>query len=119
MFNTEKDLRNHRLRLHTDEDGTLVATCRAARLRRDCLYFHGPGVLGIYYEAPTRLGATSRLRYWLARLREAPIESTLTGDFDGIVLFRPRSTKDIPRAFFRRRTSTLTGVCAPHRKDPS
>ncbi len=89
-----------RLRVRLDEDRTPIArpSSRNRRLAKDHLYFHGPWVLGIYYERETERQARAARRYWIARCER--VVGGPEGDFDGIVLFRPRTRGDVPRCFF-------------------
>lgn len=87
-----------RLRWRIDEDGCVIAKSAIRKLARDHLYFHGRGVLGIYYERPHPAGRARS--YWKSRCRIVIDEQP--GEYDGIILFRPTSLKDIPRTFFRR-----------------
>jgi len=103
-FAADADLRRvPRLRHRTDEDGQVIAVCRKKRLAGDHLYFHGPGRLGVYYQADTRRACTGRLEYWTGRLPVGSVDLTASvrGDFDGLLVFHCRGPADIPDEFLR------------------
>ena len=78
------------------------ATTRSLWSLEDNLHFHSRGVLGIYYCRGTKAGARKARLHYLRRCggllppgRQGPKRQ-----FDGVILFRPQSIKDIPRDFF-------------------
>lgn len=101
MIASEEDLKGiEGLRWRLDDDRCVIATTTSRRNLKDHLYFHGPGVLGIYYERPTQLRAKNARRKWLGVVRE-PVEGGIRGDFDGLILFRANGQGDIPGAFLK------------------
>jgi hypothetical protein len=94
------------LRLRQDSDLTLIAKTIYRIFKKDHLYFHGKGVLGIYYERPTTKAAIYARKWWIDQCGGELLDSSQIGDFDGIILFRPKEISDIPTAFFK---STLLG----------
>ncbi len=100
-FATEADLKTvPRLRWQLDEDLSVVATPKQNPYRRDKLYFHGSGLLGIYYTAETRVGATARVKRYRQMLGDR-IVRVQDGDVDGLIIFRAESEGDIPELFMR------------------
>lgn len=89
------------LRWRQDEDLTAIAYTIRRKLRKDHLYFHGPGKLGIYIERPTQRGMTSALSYYEAHCGRI-LERHL-GELDGILVFEAKERADIPSVFFRGR----------------
>ncbi len=108
-FATEADLKSvSRLRWRLDEDRSVIAIAKRKPYREDYLYFHGPGLLGIYYQANTPNGATARIKRYRKMLGDRVV-NVQDGDFDGLIVFRADSAADIPRVFFKTRAGpTLT-----------
>lgn len=103
MIRTEAEMRQvPGLRLRPTVDGSVEARTLKVAEQQDFLYFHGPGVLGVYYERATAARAAQARRRWRGRLR-TEIVRELTGDFDGVIEFRVRTLRDIPGGFFRGR----------------
>ncbi len=103
-FATEADLKSvPRLRWRLDEDRSVIAITKRKPYREDYLYFHGPGLLGIYYQANTPNGATARIKRYRKMLGDRVV-NVQDGDFDGLIIFRADSVADIPRVFFKTRT---------------
>ncbi len=100
-FATEADLKTvPRLRWQLDDDLAVVATPKRNPYRGDKLYFHGPGELGVYYTAETRVGATSRIKRYRQMLGDR-IVRVQDGDVDGLIIFKAGSEGDIPELFKR------------------
>lgn len=98
------------LRWRLDSDRSVIAICAKQKLRKDFLFFQGPGKLGIYYERASRRGATNANAWWRKRLTyptqapDAGVLSDQPGDYDGVILFAARDLLDIPREFFKSRS---------------
>lgn len=109
MLRSEDDFRRiPRLRLKIDKDGCAIARTVLKRTAGDHLYFHGVGLLGVYYQRSTKLSALHGRRYWLRKVG-AKVRSEMPGDYDGTITFAAESAKDIPRCFFR---SAPRGIAA-------
>jgi|GEM_PF-6523382 len=103
-FATEADLKRvPRLRWQLDEDRSVIAITKRMPYRQDYLYFHGPGRLGIYYQAQTSNGATARVKRY-RKMLGGRIVKVLDGDIEGLIIFRANSAADIPIVFFKSRT---------------
>jgi hypothetical protein len=98
---TEEDLKNvPKLRWKYDVDGTVIAKAAGKKRKRDHLYFHGPGILGIYYERDTPLATTMARKDYM---RAMWVLSEQRGDLDGTIQFICERPEDIPAPFFRSR----------------
>ena len=103
-FVRDSDLRKvPRLRWRRDADDTIIARCRKRRLAKDHLYFHAPGVLGIYYSRPTRRLAGKARQFWEEQVRPNLLPPLQIGDWDGIILFRAESEEAVPALFIKGR----------------
>lgn len=89
------------LRWHLDDDRAAIAVPIRRKLARDHLYWHGPGVLGLYYEAASLRPARYRLAWWRKRLLSvgANVVGVLPGEADGIIYFTPSNL--LPSEFIR------------------
>jgi hypothetical protein len=97
--NEEEFLKIPRLRIVNAADGTPIAKLVSHKRCLDHLFFHGPGVLGIYYEYATVRAATSARNFWRFRCGRRFVKE-FRGEQDGIILFRITRLGDIPREFF-------------------
>ncbi len=103
-FACESDLKRvPRLRWRLDESRSVIAVAKRNPYRLDHLYFDGPGLLGIYYEARTGNGATARVKRYREMLGDR-IVKVLAGDFEGLIIFHAGSASDIPPIFFKTRS---------------
>lgn len=89
------------LRWKLDEDRSVIATTIRRRLAKDHLYLHGPGKLGIYYEARTRQAATGRRDWWIRQFPPGRLLLERRGDLDGCLVFRVDGQEEIPGVFLR------------------
>lgn len=89
-----------RLRWRIDEDGSVIAVAKRNPYRRDHLYFHGVGVLGVYLQADSARGVKARVKRYRAMLRDRIVRE-LVGDSDGIIQFRASGPDDVPEVFKR------------------
>lgn len=109
MFNSDQDLKKvPGLRWRVAEDGQIIARPGRTTLKLDHLYFHGSGVLGIYYRRRTRRAAEYARKWWAERCGRVFDEDQAdrqgpAGDWDGLILFQPATVKDIPAEFFKGR----------------
>ena len=100
LFSTEEDLKAvPGLRWKLDDDRSVIATTVREWFPKDHLYFHGPGKLAVYYEAPTRRRATARRKWWIGKFPTGRLVDERRGDLDGILVFRVDEAKEIPREF--------------------
>ncbi len=104
-FATEADLKTvPGLRWRLDENLSVVGVPKRNPYRADKLYFHGPGELGVYHTAETRVGATARIKRYRQMLGDR-IVRVQDGDVDGLIIFRAESGGGISRSCSRNRPS--------------
>jgi len=106
MIETDAELRGlQNLRWHVAQDGLTHAYSNRSALANDHLFWHGPGTLGVYYSRNTRRAATYARSWWERECGTGTVlpnpQQTQIGDFDGILLFKPRTILDIPNLFFK------------------
>jgi len=109
---TEAELKRvARLRWRIDDDGSVIAVAKKNPYRRDHLYFHGAGVLAVYFQADTPAGATARVKRYRKLLAERIVRE-LVGEVDGIIQFRATGADDVPDTFKRSAARVEAGLVA-------
>lgn len=106
-FLEQTSLRQPFLRWMPDEDGTVIVKAVRRKHARDHLYWHGPGILGIYYERDTPVQARNAMDWYLRR--SGPAFRIIEGDQDGLVLFLAWCEDDIPGIFKKSRSRQAQG----------
>jgi hypothetical protein len=108
---SEKDFRGiPGLRLKRNKADKSTSALCTNRYRKDELFFWGPGKLAIYYCRNTtalakwrhkKLTKGEKKNKWISETYREDL--SIYGEYDGILVFEPRTIKDIPRAFFTHR----------------